>query len=80
MGTQHKRRRDKRSQLETCSPYLGSSECAELVSLLHDVGFPLREGRVSSQLVLDVLHGDLHSTSSLFTRSGLWLLVRFIIV
>lgn len=60
--------------------HLGSSECTELIGLLHYVGFPFGESCVSSQLVLDVLHGDLDSTSSLLTGSRFWLLVRFILV
>ena len=60
--------------------YLGSSQCAELIGFLHNVGFSFGKCRVSAKFVLDVLHGYLDSSSGLLAGSWLGFLMRFVLI
>lgn len=43
-------------------------------NLLHDAGFPLGEGGVSPELIVDILHLNFHPALGLFAVRGGWLL------
>ena len=45
--------------------YLGSSKCAKLLGILHNIGFLFGKLCVSATFVLDVLHEYLDSSSGL---------------